>query len=122
MLVTDDGQLRQVLFNLVLNAIQSVSGLDAERRVVELSAADDEPGWIRIIVRDRGDGIPDEELAQVRTAFYTRRRGGTGLGLAIAERFIAAQGGRIDLANLDPFGFEARVVLPIDPRDVKIPE
>ena len=121
-LMTDDGQLRQVLLNLVLNAIQSVAGLDAERRVVELFAADDEPGWIAVMVRDRGDGIPVEELPRVRAAFYTSRRGGTGLGLAIAERFVAAQGGRIDLENLQPQGFEARIVLPIDPRDVKMSE
>lgn len=120
-LMTDDGQLRQVLLNLVLNAIQSVSGLDAERRVVEL-AAEEQPDDVVLIVRDRGDGIPDHELARVRAAFYTRRRGGTGLGLAIAERFVTAQGGRIDLVNLEPHGFEARIVLPIDPRSVKMSE
>jgi signal transduction histidine kinase len=121
-MVTDDGQLRQALFNLVLNAIQSVAGLDADRRVVELTATDDEPDWIALVVRDRGEGIPDEELARVRAAFYTRRRGGTGLGLAIAERYVVAHGGRIELENLEPWGFEARVVLPIDPRDVKMSE
>jgi signal transduction histidine kinase len=120
--VTDDGQLRQALFNLVLNAIQAVAGLDADRRVVELSAWPDEGDRIALAVRDRGDGIPDEELARVRAAFYTRRRGGTGLGLAIAERFVVAHGGRIELSNLQPHGFEARVVLPIDPRNVKMSE
>ncbi len=120
-MVTDDGQLRQVLLNLVLNAVQSVSGLDAERRVVELGA-EEQPDFAVLVVRDRGDGIPAEELTRVRGAFYTRRRGGTGLGLAIAERFVTAQGGRIDLVNLDPRGFEARVVLPIDPRNVNMSE
>ncbi len=66
-----------------------------------------------LAVRDRGNGIPGEEIARVRKAFYTRRRGGSGLGLAIAERFIEAQGGRIELENLEPHGFEARVFLPI---------
>jgi signal transduction histidine kinase len=120
-MLTDDGQLRQVLFNLVLNAVQSVSGLGADRRLVELGAeARDE--LVALVVRDRGNGIPNDELPRVRAAFYTRRRGGTGLGLAIAERFVTAQGGRIELANLEPQGFEARVVLPIDPRDVKMSE
>jgi signal transduction histidine kinase len=121
-MVTDDGQLRQALFNLVLNAIQAVAGLDADRRVVELAAAQEEPEWMALMVRDRGEGIPDDELARVRAAFYTRRRGGTGLGLAIAERFVVAHGGRIELQNLEPRGFEARIVLPIDPRDVKMSE
>lgn len=117
--VTDDSQLRQVLLNLVLNAVQAVSGLEANRRVVELAAEIDDDR-VELIVRDRGPGIPEEDLERVRSAFYTRRRGGTGLGLAIAERFVRSQGGRIDLVNLEGRGFEARVVLPMDPRDVKM--
>jgi signal transduction histidine kinase len=119
--VTDETQLRQVLLNLVLNAVQSTQGLPADRRLVEL-AIDERPGSMALIVRDRGDGIPEEELERVRRAFYTRRRGGTGLGLAIAERFVEALDGRIELENLSPHGFEARVVLPIADEAVKIGE
>ena len=115
----DESQIRQVLLNLVLNAVQAVQKLPADRRVVELDA-ETESQAVAMIVRDRGDGIPSEEMARVRRAFYTRRRGGSGLGLAIAERFIEAQGGHIDLVNLDPHGFEARVVLPIDREAGKI--
>lgn len=118
-LVTDDGQLRQALLNLVLNAIQAVAGLEPERRVVELAAELDE-GWVVLAIRDRGPGIPEEELPRVTSAFYTRRRGGTGLGLAIADRFARSQGGRIELRNLEGRGLEARVFLPIDPRDGKM--
>jgi len=107
----DEAQLRQVLLNLVLNAVQAVSGLDAERRVVDLAATRQEDE-VAMVVRDRGDGIPPNELDRVRRAFYTKRRGGTGLGLAIAERFTHAHGGHIELVNLEPSGFEARVVLP----------
>jgi signal transduction histidine kinase len=119
--LSDEGQLRQILLNLVLNAVQAVSGLEPERRMVEL-AASIEDRTIALIVRDRGDGIPEDELKRVRKAFYTRRRGGTGLGLAIAERFAESQGGRVELANLDPIGFEARVVLPITDEDVNMSE
>jgi len=119
--LSDEGQLRQILLNLVLNAVQAVSGLEPERRVVEL-AASVEDREIALIVRDRGDGIPENELNRVRKAFYSRRRGGTGLGLAIAERFAESQGGRVELANLDPVGFEARVVLPITDEDVNMSE
>jgi signal transduction histidine kinase len=116
---SDEAQLRQVLLNLVLNAVQAVQTLAADRRVIELDA-EGGPHAVALIVRDRGDGIPPEEMEQVRRAFYTRRRGGSGLGLAIAVRFVEAQGGQIDLANLDPHGFEARVVLPIDREAGKI--
>ncbi len=117
----DEAQLRQVLLNLVLNAVQAVSGLEADRRVVELDAADRDDA-VAIIVRDRGDGIPSAEIDRVRQAFYTRRRGGTGLGLAIADRFVTAMGGRIELVNLEPTGFAAAVVLPVVPDDGKMPE
>lgn len=117
--LSDEGQLRQVLLNLVLNAVQSVGRLPLDRRVVELKAEASD-GMASMAVRDRGDGIPDEEIYRVRKAFYTRRRGGTGLGLAIAERFIEAQHGKIELENLEPHGFEARVVLPIAPEAGKI--
>jgi signal transduction histidine kinase len=108
----DEGQLRQVLLNLVLNAIQSVAPLSADRRVVELAAARNADETI-LTVSDRGDGIPDAELGRVREAFYTSRRGGTGLGLAIADRFATSHGGRLDLENLEPMGFAARIVLPV---------
>jgi len=116
---SDEAQVRQVLLNLVLNAVQAVRSLPPDRRVVELDA-DEKRQTVAFVVRDRGDGIPPDEMDRVRKAFYTRRRGGSGLGLAIAERFIEAQGGHIDLVNLEPHGFEARVVLPIDREAVKI--
>jgi two-component system phosphate regulon sensor histidine kinase PhoR len=87
--------------------------------VVELYA-EEMPDAVALVVRDRGDGIPKEDLKRVRRAFFTRRRGGSGLGLAIAERFVDAQHGHIDLQNLDPHGFEAKVVLPIDGEAVRI--
>jgi signal transduction histidine kinase len=108
----DESQLRQVILNLVLNAIQSVSELEADRRVVELGAEGGD-GFVVLRVTDRGDGIDESELDRVREAFYTRRRGGSGLGLAIAERFAEVHGGTVELANLSPVGFEARVVLPV---------
>jgi len=119
--LSDEGQLRQILLNLVLNAVQAVAGLVPDRRVVEL-AAESNDDHVALVVRDRGDGVPNDELQRVRKAFYTRRRGGTGLGLAIAERFAESQGGRVDLRNLEPFGFEARVVLPIADEDVNMSE
>jgi len=116
---SDEAQVRQVLLNLVLNAVQAVGALPPDRRVVELDAEEEQQS-VALVVRDRGDGIPPEDMERVRRAFYTRRRGGSGLGLAIAERFIEAQGGHIGLVNLEPHGFEARVVLSIDREAVKI--
>ncbi len=111
----DTAQLRQVLMNLTLNAVQAVEELTPDRRVVDL-AAEANGHQVTLVVRDRGEGIPTEELQRVLEAFYTRRRGGTGLGLAIAERIARAHGGQLELINLEQQGFEARVILPA-PRD-----
>ncbi len=110
--IADESRLRQVILNLVLNAIQAVAELKADRRVVELSAVEIE-AEVAIAVTDRGDGIASEDLARVREAFFTKRRGGSGLGLAIAERFAEAHGGRVELENMEPHGFTARIVLPV---------
>jgi signal transduction histidine kinase len=108
----DSGQLRQVLLNLLLNAVQAVSDLSHERRVIEVAieGGDEE---VAIVIRDRGNGIPEADLRQVRDAFFSSRPGGSGLGLAIAERIVRNHGGRISLTNLAPMGFEAVIVLPL---------
>jgi len=108
----DESRLRQVILNLVLNAVQSVADLKAERRVVEISATSTD-AEIALVVTDRGDGIADADLGRVREAFFTKRRGGSGLGLAIAERFAEVHGGRVELENMEPYGFAARIVLPV---------
>ncbi len=120
--VGDEGQLRQVVINLVLNAVQAVEGLEPDRRVVEVGLEEEEgeDGAVAMVVRDRGLGIPEQDLGKVRQAFYTSRPGGTGLGLAVAERVARSHGGRIELRNVDGGGFEARVVLPRAEGDVKM--
>ncbi len=116
----DEGQLRQVIINLVLNAVQALEGLEPDRRVVEVDLEIPAADEVVIVVRDRGDGIPEQDLAKVREAFYTSRPGGTGLGLAVAERVARTHGGRIELQNVEGGGFEARVVLPRPEGDGKM--
>ncbi|RLE27199.1 MAG: hypothetical protein DRJ65_03585 [Acidobacteria bacterium] len=112
----DTGQLRQVLMNLVLNAVEAVESLDTDRRLVTL-VVDRFEDRAEVTIRDLGEGVAGEELERIRDAFYTKRRGGSGLGLAIAERVISAHNGRLTLENIKPFGFEARVILPLSLED-----
>ena len=112
----DPGQLRQVVMNLVLNAVQAVEDLEVQRRIVYLVVEDFED-HVEVAVRDLGDGVDEQDLAQIREAFFTKKRGGSGLGLAIAERVIGAHGGDLTLINLEGQGFEARVSLPVSTDD-----
>lgn len=110
--VGDRAQLHQVLLNLAQNACQAMAGRPVRRLVLRAVKR----GADAVIdVEDTGCGIPRDELARVREAFYSRRRGGTGLGLAIAERIVQAHGGRLELSNRAEGGLLARVVLPAAP-------
>lgn len=100
LLVGDPDRLRQVLINLVGNAIKfTVNGLVKCR--VERDPESQEPGALRFAVTDSGIGIPREKLGMIFEAFAqadlstTRRYGGTGLGLAISKRLVELIGGRI---------------------------
>lgn len=103
-----EGRLRQVLLNLVLNGAQAV-GEGPGRVVVEVEWAGD---MVRLAVWDEGPGFPDELLAGGVAPFVTRREQGTGLGLAMVRRFAKDLGGELLLANREPHGACAAVILP----------
>ncbi len=96
--VADDGRIRQVLLNLLGNAIKFTEhGIV----VVNVSADPDESGRVRFEVKDTGIGIADDAKPHLFSMFtqadssMTRRYGGTGLGLAISRRIVEAMGGTI---------------------------
>ncbi len=106
----NEDQLRQVLWNLVLN------GAQAEPRdgCVRASARRMEDGQVEIEVVDRGRGIPPESLERVFEPFFTTRPKGTGLGLALVHRMIEAHHGQIQVSSNPEEGTSVRVVLPGD--------
>ncbi|HEX6239820.1 MAG TPA: ATP-binding protein, partial [Polyangiales bacterium] len=99
--VSDEGKLRQVLINLVGNALKFTAEGRVEVRVRSEAAA---PGELRLWfeVEDTGPGIPQEARAQIFEPFVQagspeQRAGGTGLGLAISRRFVERLGGDLAL-------------------------
>ena len=100
-------------------AVEAIGELDqvaAQVLVADAVEGAPQPG---LEVRDDHVG-PWEDLGRVRKAFFTRKRGGSGLGLAIAGRIVEAHRGRIELENLEPSGFEARVILPMSASNGKM--
>jgi two-component system, NtrC family, sensor histidine kinase HydH len=103
----DSEQLKQVLLNLVINAMEATG-----RGVVELQARA-EDGHIAIVVRDHGAGIPPEYRALIFEPFFTTKDHGTGLGLAIAAKIVEQHGGSLIAADAPGGGAEMIMHIPI---------
>jgi signal transduction histidine kinase len=105
----DGAQMRQVLWNLVRNAIQASPAHSAVTVKVERS-----DGQIVLTVRDRGPGIDTKNAARIFDAFYTTRSQGVGIGLAVVKRILedhAPMGARIDVLPADGGGARFRIAL-----------
>jgi PAS domain S-box-containing protein len=112
-ITADRDQLKQVLLNIVQNAIDA--SRDGGRIVVRVSEAEHhhEPG-VMIQVRDEGVGIQPDDLAHVFEPFFTSgKHHGTGLGLAICRNIIEAHGGDISLHSSVGSGTTATIWLPV---------
>ncbi|MDX1593306.1 MAG: HAMP domain-containing sensor histidine kinase [Gammaproteobacteria bacterium] len=107
----DRGQLRQVLVNLLLNAVQA----SPDGATVDLMACVND-GWLEVRVGDRGSGLPEDDRERLFEPFYTTKPvgAGTGLGLAVALGLAEQNGGRLELGDRDGGGAEARLVLPLE--------
>jgi signal transduction histidine kinase len=111
---TDPGKVRQILINLVGNAVKYT---EEGSVVVRVDRAD--PDWVRIGIRDTGPGIADADHERVFEPFtqldssYTRRRPGTGLGLAICRRLARLIDGEVTLESAPGEGSTFTLVLPI---------
>jgi len=117
----DPGQLRQLLWNLCLNGIQSIQdegslSISADR--VKGEFAQDGAGshrnasWIEILISDSGCGIPSDEQDRIFEPFYTTKNGGTGLGLAMVHRAVENHGGELQLESDLDRGTTFRIRLP----------
>src|SRR5262249_2536374 len=136
-LVGDPGRLRQVLLNLVGNAVKFTERGEVEVAVtpaiVPVGPIAGSPEVVlRFVIRDTGIGIPREEQERIFRAFEqedvstTRKDGGTGLGLTIASRLVALMGGQVTVDS-EPgrgstFAFTARFGLQPHPSTTECQE
>jgi len=93
-LAIDGNRVRQVIWNLVLNAAQAT----AETGQIRIRLRPWQAGW-EMEVEDEGVGIPIEQIDRIFDPFYTTRSGGTGLGLANVERIVRAHEGDVSVRS-----------------------
>ena len=118
--LADRDQILQVMHNLLSNAIKY--GRKGTPISISASTARRQPGsadrWVRIAVRDRGDGIAPEHLPRLTERFYridtarSRQMGGTGLGLAIVKHIVERHRGRIEIESALGEGTTIAFTLP----------
>ncbi|MGY3609644.1 MULTISPECIES: PAS domain S-box protein [unclassified Bradyrhizobium] len=107
----DRVQLQQVIINLVMNAIEAMSDVDEETRILQIGSRERD-GAILLTVRDSGPAFCPETLARFFEAFYSTKASGMGIGLSICRSIIETHGGRIWATANAGRGATLHVVLP----------
>jgi two-component system sensor histidine kinase PilS (NtrC family) len=111
-LTADPDQLRQVLWNLVVNASQAVGDGAGARGRVKVACGMDDAGAF-LAVEDDGPGIDPADRERIFLPFFTTKREGTGLGLATVHRLVDAHGGDIAIERAAAGGARFVVHLPV---------
>ena len=91
----DRVQLQQVVLNLIINAVEAMSGVSEGARDLLISTGKAESGGVRVAVMDSGPGLAHASLERLFDAFYTTKPGGLGMGLSICRSIIDGHGGRL---------------------------
>lgn len=115
LVLIDKDRIRQVLHNLVENALRYTS----ERGNIKISAEYGTPGWVTVSVSDTGAGIPRKDIPHVFDHFYKadrsrhRGHGGAGIGLAMVKRFVELHGGTVWVKSREGKGTTFYFMLPV---------
>jgi C4-dicarboxylate-specific signal transduction histidine kinase len=109
--MADRVQLQQVLTNLMLNGIEAMKDVNAERQLTIKSELD-ENGHLLISVSDTGVGLDPQHAAEIFNPFFTTKPEGTGMGLAISHSIVESHGGRLWATANSGRGATFHVTLP----------
>ena len=109
----DRVQLQQVMLNLIVNAIQSTSGVEDGKRELHISTVRIEPEGVCVAVPDTGPGLRPESLPRLFEPFYTTKPDGMGMGLSICGSIIEAYGGRLWATSYEPRGALFQFTIPL---------
>jgi signal transduction histidine kinase len=110
-------QLREVLLNLVHNAVEAMDNAPARGRMLEITTKRRDADAILVAVKDTGPGIDPNRIADIFDAFFTTKANGMGLGLALCRAIIERHGGQLAAHSDGKNGALFQFVLPIKAKD-----
>jgi C4-dicarboxylate-specific signal transduction histidine kinase len=108
----DRVQLQQVILNLLINAIEAMSGMSEGPRELLISTTKTDSEGVLVAVRDSGPGLAPERVDGLFESFYTTKPGGLGMGLSICRSIIEAHHGRLWATANTPRGAVFQFTLP----------
>ncbi len=108
-LLLDSAQIKEVLWNLYMNAIQAMP----DGGVLTVSSMKETDGFVELRFSDTGYGIKREDLKRIFYPFFTTKNNGSGLGLAIVHRIVEEHGGKIRVESKEGKGTTFKVYLPM---------
>jgi signal transduction histidine kinase len=109
----DPTQLQQVILNLVKNAIDVMSSVKPDGRLLHLATRLEGNSIVLLSVQDSGGGITSEDQDRIFEPFFTTKAAGMGLGLAICRTIVENHGGKLRLAKSDSHGSIFEITLPV---------
>jgi len=114
----DRVQLQQVILNLLLNALDAMSGIDDRPRQLVIRTERDDEDRVRLSVRDTGVGFEPQGVDRLFDAFYTTKGSGMGIGLAVSRSIIESHKGRLWATPNDGLGATFSFSIPCRPQEV----
>lgn len=105
---------QQVILNLVINAIESMEEIEAERVLSVMTELNGD--YVNVSFRDTGPGVPEDLREQLFTPLFTTKKQGIGLGLPIANSIIESMGGELSAHPASGRGYVFEFSLPIKQR------
>jgi len=109
----DRVQLQQVILNLIINAIEAMSGASDRLRELLIGTEQDASSWVLVRVQDSGAGLDPESLDRLFDPFYTTKPDGMGMGLSICRSIVEAHGGRVWASRANGRGVIVQFTLPV---------
>ena len=110
-------QLRQVILNLMMNALDAMSTTAGRTKVLRVRSGFQEPNGVLALIEDSGVGIAPGNIEHIFEPFFTTKSNGMGMGLWICRSAVEAHGGRLSVTPARPHGSVFQIVLPAERSD-----